>query len=38
MKAVSNENDIINDTPTSSPSPQAEMAMSWVSYFGVVPL
>ena len=37
MKAASNESgDLSNDTPTSSPSPLAEMAMSWVAHFGVV--
>ena len=36
LKAVSNEIDYqLNDTPTSSPSPLAEMAMSWVGHFSV---
>ena len=36
LKAVSNESDDpINDTPTSSPSPQVEMAMSWVGHLSV---
>ena len=34
MKAVSNESgDLLNDTTTSSPSPQAEMTMSWFLSF-----
>ena len=37
LKADSNENgDLLNDTPTSMPSPQVEMAMSRVSHFSVV--
>ena len=35
--AVSNESDDpLNDTPTSSPPPLAEMAMSWACHFIVV--
>ena len=35
--AVSNESDkLLNDTPTSSPSPLTEMAMVWVCHFNVV--
>ena len=34
MKAESSEHDdLLNDTPTSSLSPQAEMAMRWVCHF-----
>ena len=37
LKAVSKENDdILDDTPTSSPSQQAEIVMSWVGHFSVV--
>ena len=37
MKAVSNKSDdLLNDTPTSSPSPLAEMAMRWVGHFSAV--
>ena len=37
MKAVSNESDdLLNDSHISSPSPQAEMAMSWMGHFSVV--
>ena len=37
LKAVSKENeDILNDTPSSSPSLQAEMMMSWVGHFSFV--
>ena len=36
LKAVSSESDDpINDTPTSSPSPQGKMAMSWVGHLSV---
>ena len=36
LKAVSSESDDpINDTPTSSPSPQVKMAKSWVGHFSV---
>ena len=36
LKAVSSESDDpINDPPTSSPSPQVEMAMSWVGHLSV---
>ena len=37
LKANSNtRDDLLNDTPTSSPSPQAEMSMSWVGHFSLV--
>ena len=37
LKAVSNESDdLLNDTPTSLPSPQAETAMSRFGHFSVV--
>ena len=35
--AISNKRDeLLNETPTSLPSPRAEMAMSWVCHFSVV--
>ena len=36
IEASNESDDLINDTPTSSPSPQAEMAMSLVGHFGVM--
>ena len=37
LKAVPNESDaLVNDTPTSSPSPLAEMAMNGLSHFSAV--
>ena len=36
IEASNESGDLINDTPTSSPSPLAEMAMSWVGHFSAV--
>ena len=37
LKAASKESDdLLNDTPTSSPSPQADMVVRWVCHFSVL--
>ena len=36
IEASNESDDLINGTPTSSPSPQAEMTMGWVGHFGVM--
>ena len=35
-ESTNESDDLLNNTPISSPSPQAETAMSWVGHFSVV--